>query len=158
MGMLPDTTRSILALLNNKRLIETEAQDRHSLASATFVRATAAAQYYMSTLIYDFGYLDTVLVDTAIGNEAAFKKIDQFTAEIDGASKNTGAERLKRVQIRLERAKRFQSYILDEYEKSALKKHNYLVDPVVERYFANAQGKLLKQLHDVDKSARKVFA
>jgi hypothetical protein len=158
MGILPDTTRSILALLNNKRLVETEAQDRQSLGSATFVRATAAAQYYLDTLIYDFGYLDTVLVDTAIGGETAFDKIQQLTREIDGTSKGTSPERLTRVQLRLDRAKRFQLYILDEYEKSTLKKRINLVDPLVERYFSSAQGKLLKQIHEIDKSAKKVFA
>jgi hypothetical protein len=58
LGVLPDTTRSILALMNAKRLIETEAQDRRSVATATFVRATAAAQYYLDKVIYDFSYLD----------------------------------------------------------------------------------------------------
>jgi hypothetical protein len=157
LGIFPDTTRSILALLNNKRIVETEAQDRHTLGTATFVRATAAAQYYMSKLIYDFGYLDTVLVDTAVGSEPHFDKIEALTKEIHATSKNTGPERLKRVQLRLERAKRFQTYLLEEFENSTLRKQLNKVDPIVRRYFESAQGKLLRQSHDVEKNAKRVF-
>lgn len=156
-GIFPDTTRSILALLNNKRIAETEAQEKQSLKSATFVRATAAAQYYMEKLIFDFAYLDLVVIDTSIGGEKYYSKIKQLTDELAGLTKNTGEQRLKRIKVRLERAKQLLYYIEDEFSNSTLKRNVEKLDPLVASFFESAQGRVLRQAHAIERDAKKIF-
>ena len=157
MGVSPDTTRSVLALLNSKRIAETEAQDRKSMKSASFVRATAAAHYYMNELIYDFSYLDIVLPDTAIGNVKYYDKIKDINDQISRTTKNCGEDRLKRVGLRLEQGKQFVLYLKNEFENSILKNNLGKVDDSVAKYFETAEGKFLHNAHKIQKNAEKLF-
>lgn len=158
-GVLPDTTRSILALMNTKRVIETEAQDRGSLTSATFVRATAAAQYYLDKIIYDFSYLDSVLIDTAIGDQDVYERMKELTGELWTLQGKKGAVRLKRMQVRLERAKRFLYYITGgEFSNSTIKNRLGELDPSVRKFFETAQGRFLRQSHEIERKASELFS
>lgn len=156
-GLLPDTTRSIVAFFNSKLLVETEAQDRESMASATFVRATVAGQYYLEKFIYDFSYIDSVIIDTAIGDDDAFNKLHELTSRIGSMGKNKGAVRLERLAARLDRARKFLTYILQEYEDSTARRFVDELDPSVKRYFETASGKLIKQSHEIERKAQAVF-
>lgn len=157
MGVFPDTSRSIVALLNSKRIAETEAQDRRSVGSATFVRATAAAQYYLEELIFDFSYLDIVLTETAIGSRKYYDKIKEITDKIFLVSKGTSQERLERVNLRLERSKQFLYYLESEFQSSTLRRNLTMVDSSVEKYFHTAQGRFLREAHKVRRNAERVF-
>ena len=94
---------------------------------------------------------------TAIGDTKYFEKIETLTTRLSTMNKDTGSERLERVMIRLERAKQFVLYIDSEYEDSMLKKNSKLVDSTVQKFFASAHGKLVKQAREVEKSAERVF-
>lgn len=157
MGVFPDTSKSILALLNSKRIAETEAQDKESLSSATFVRATAAAQYYLEELIFEFSYLDIVLTETAIGDKKYYERIKELTEKISNASQGTNVQRLERVKLRIERSKQFLKYVEKEYSNSTLKQNLGMVDESVKKYFETAQGRFLRESHRVQKSAEEVF-
>jgi hypothetical protein len=158
-GVMPDTTRSILTLMNTKRLVETEAQDRGSVASATFVRATAATQYYLDNLIYEFSYLDSMVIDTAIGDPDSYTRLEALTTELWSLQAKKGAVRLQRMQVRLERAKRFLYYLINnEFSNSTLKSHLDDLDPSVRRFFETAQGRFLRQAHEIERKATELFS
>lgn len=158
MGVLPDTTRSILALFNTKRIVETEAQDRNDMRSATFVRATSAALYYSEKLVFDFAYLDAVVIDTAIGDAESYGRLKEVSDRLEALQGGKGAVRLERVKVRIDRAKVFQRYLAKEFAESTLKANISLVDDSIGEIFENAEGRLLRQIHEIERNAEKIFS
>jgi hypothetical protein len=157
LGVAPDTTRSILALFNSKRIVETEAQNKNDLGTATFVRATAAGQYYIDRLISEFAYLDAVVIDTAIGDQDAYQRMKNLTDQLESLQLKKSHIRLQRLQVRLERAKHFLQYIAREFGNSTMRTNLSLVDPSIQKWFETAEGNLLRQTHEIEADARKIF-
>jgi len=116
-GISQSTSLATIALLNSKRLFETENQNRATIAEAEFVRSTSAADYYVSTLCRQFSYIDLVIPGTSISDGSAFNEIDRYDKEITRCTNN---ERMRKLNIRLERARVFVEYLAREAENSAL--------------------------------------
>lgn len=116
-GILPETTTSILNILNTRRLIETETTIKDSLDKSKYVRATVSGKYYIEELVKLFGYLDIVIYETPIGKNKSFKKLRRINDEIKALTGNDGESRKMRVEKRLELSSEFIGYLSDEFEK-----------------------------------------
>jgi hypothetical protein len=157
LGVFPDTTRSILALFNSKRLVETETQNRSDVGSANLIRATAAAQYYLEKLAHEFAYLDAIVIDTAIGDDDHYQRLRELTEQLESLQAKKGIVRLERLEVRLDRTKHFIKYLQGQYADSTLAKNESILDPAVVRFFDHAEGKLIRQSREILKSADQIF-
>jgi len=123
-GILPETTVSILNILNVRKLIETETTIKDSLDKSKYVRATASGKYYIEELVKLFGYLDLIIYETPIGNDESFKKLKRINNEIKLISGLDNSSRLKRVENRLLLCSEFIDYLNTEFEKCKVHSHS----------------------------------
>jgi GTPase SAR1 family protein len=98
-----------LLRLSNFNLVEYENQSRTDINSAAYVKITPAGHYYLNNLIYEFVYLDSVLVDTPIADFLVVERLKTLSAQED-------------LQARLSRTKIFVEY-LSKSEIEELKEH-----------------------------------
>lgn len=149
MGILPETCKSILSLLNRLRLIETETQIRDKLIASTNVRCTAAASYYIEQLGTEFAYLDVILSDTPIAAGNYFERIQRLTSEIHELSGKKGNIRVQRLEKRIERGRVFVNYLINEYANSTIKEASEEMSPVVDNFFNSVHGKYTSEAHKI---------
>jgi len=116
-GMTNETTLSLIGLLTEKRLLVTETFVRDTISSFSLVRATSAAVYCITELAPLFTYLDLILMDTDIGRSDFREELNELTRLV-----NSETDRLKRVEIRLKRCRRFIDYLVEEFDSSQFAK------------------------------------
>ena len=109
-GIQPNTVSNICALLNSRRLFETERQIREQRDAGLFMRSTTAARYYIESLGNKFVYVDMVLRRTPVSDGAIFGRLQELTRKIDGLGK-TPQDRVKRIELRVKRAIEFGRYV-----------------------------------------------
>lgn len=120
-GIQPDTTSTILNKLNARRLIETETTIKESLDKSKYVRATIAGKYYIEELVKLFGYLDLIIYETPICNNARFNKLKEINNDIKLITGDDGNSRFFRVEKRLQLCEEFISYLNEEFSKCQFK-------------------------------------
>ena len=121
-GILPETTATILNMLNSRRLIETETTIKENLDKSKYVRITIAGKYYIEELVRLFGYLDLIIYETPIYNDESFKKLKEINDDIKLISGNDGNSRYFRVEKRLQLCEEFIEYLEKEFEKCQFRK------------------------------------
>ncbi len=121
-GILPETTVSILNTLNGRRLIETETTIKENIDDSKYVRITISGKYYIEELSKLFGYLDLIIYETPICQEPIFKKLNKINGEIISITSQDGEKRILRVEKRLELCKTFIDYLLMEFNKCSFRK------------------------------------
>ena len=112
-GVLEDTTLAIVDFLNARRILETESQIRDSARGASFLRATPAAEYYIKDLGRRFVYVDMIVTGTTIVGNMSFDIIERLTKQIDDLG-YSNADRISRLELRIERSRAFAKYLVDE--------------------------------------------
>jgi hypothetical protein len=94
--------------------------DGHFLRTAGFVAPTLACSYYPSrlgghvvrTLLANFTFLENVMMDTFIPQDAAWEKLRQLTQSIEGSR-----HMLQRIKLRTERVEGFFEAMADNYKQ-----------------------------------------
>ena len=89
-----------LLRLSNFNLVEFDNQSRIQLKTAAYVKITPAGRYYLERLVFEFVYLDLVLVDTPLSDLGLLKFCKAVINETD-------------IAIRLARTSRFVEYLRD---------------------------------------------
>lgn len=114
-GMTAETCISVISFLVRRRILATDTLVRDDFDAGGSVRATAAALYYVGELATEFTYIDNILVDTEIGDDKVRKEIADISRTIFSET-----DRFKKLELRLERARKFIAYLSAEFEQSGL--------------------------------------
>lgn len=97
-----------LLRLSQFSLVEFDNQSKTDLAKASYVKITHAGKYYLMHLVYEFSYLDTVLVDTPVSDDSLFNYLWKYHETYD-------------LNERLGRTERFLEYLrqaeVDEFRE-----------------------------------------
>lgn len=118
-----EVIRDSLLRLSYYNLIEYDNQSRINLDSATYVKLTPAGKYYLSELIYEFVYLDSIFIDTPISSTTTVKKIEKLCDTTD-------------LELRLQRTTIFVDYLYQS-ESDEFKDHpEYLQSEYTNSQFA----------------------
>jgi len=152
-GLLPETTSSILTLLIRRRILQTETQIRDDISSSEYIRATSASLYYISKLCHEFAYLDTIILDTPIGNTEYFENLQRITNNIEKES-----NRLHRLNFRLERTKLFIEYLATEFSTSSLIKFDDIIDKSVLTLISNMLRSYKEHRKQIFKAAKSLLS
>lgn len=157
LGILEDTTLSIVDFLNARRVLETETQVRETARSSSFVRATPAAEYYVQDLGRRFVYIDMVAPGSTIVGNMTFDIMERLTKQIDGLGYSAD-DRISRLEMRVERARDFAKYLVDEAAKFSGFTDPAFVDPSVFALISNMDSQLEAEGHRIVGAARSIFS
>lgn len=118
-GILPETTYSILAFLTARRAVETETTIKDDISRSQYVRVTSAGEYYVNKLCLMFGYLDLIVFQTPIIGDRNFGKINKAFEAVNRESGSSATDRLRRVKCRLDLVEAFITYLDKEIKKAS---------------------------------------
>ena len=104
--------RSLLHSLATFRLVQGDQHGWIITSRDRYVKATAAAAFYLQFLVMEFGYLDQVLLDTPIKQPRYFDSLDQLTKKILFEK-----DYFQRQKLRVDRVKVFLKYLESEERK-----------------------------------------
>lgn len=107
-----DFFRSLNRLLN-RQLVEVNTRSTESITGASHVRLTSAGWYYLFYLVKSFAYLDLVLQDTPLNDEATANSLTDLMMQVDNLDEG-GGSKIERTQIRFNRVRQFLDYLADE--------------------------------------------
>ena len=97
----------LLLRLSHFNLVEFDNQSKTDVSGASYVKITHAGRYYLLNLIYEFVYLDSVLIDSPISDESLAELLAKLSIDPD-------------LDRRLERTQLFVDYLkqaeLDEFK------------------------------------------
>lgn len=109
--------------LSSSNLIELDNQSQSDVNTASFLKITPAGTYYLTDLIFEFVYLDSVIIDTPISDDSLFNHIKYSLNATE-------------LSTRVERTRRFVKYLVlaetDEFED----RPQYLHSELTNYYFA----------------------
>ena len=112
-GMTAETASSVIGLLIEKRILATDTLIRDTYKEDCSIRATAAALYYVTELGLDFTYIDNLIIDMEIGRDDVRQDMRDLSRQVFSED-----DRFKRLEIRIERARRFIAYLKEEFRTS----------------------------------------
>lgn len=156
-GLTADSVQAVAQFLNARRLLETHQQARDVIVPSLFVRTTKAFDYYLNYLASQFSYIDIVLPGTVVPQGAYYDMIERLSSQIY-AGTGIGVTRLERIELRIERARRFAVFMREEAERHALFKNSDLMDGEVRRFVMNLDATLEKQSMPILEAAKSAFA
>lgn len=158
-GILPETTYSILSFLNSRRAIETETTIKDDISSSQYVRITSSGEYYINKLCLMFGYLDLIVFQTPIVGEKNFNKINKAFASVNRITGSTPTDRLNRVKQRLELVETFITYLEKEISRATFASRNDIfarescdIISRIRNSFSHEKGTILKRAENVFKN------
>ena len=157
-GILPETTISLLTLMNSSRLIETETTIKEEISSSRYVRATASGGYYIEVMAKLFGYLELILFETPIGNEKYFKKLKKAYGEVNALVGSSSQIRLKRVKARLELTQVFIDYLYAEFQKCSFRAQSEKFSSESRNLLTDVKNSFLIEKAKVIANAERVFS
>lgn len=157
-GILPDTTAEILALLNSRRLIETEKAIKETVISSSYVRITGSGEYYVGTLCRLFGYLELVVYGTPIRGARDFDRINKAHQAVGAVIGTTTRDRLERVKRRLALTEVFVDYVAREVEKAKFVQNPSVFSPSCTELPVALRREFGLQKAEVIASAESVFS
>lgn len=156
-GIHPDTSVTIMNILNSRRLIETETTIKESLEKSKYVRITVSGKYYLEELARLFGYLDLVILETPICNNSRFIKLKEINDSIKLITGDDGNSRYYRVEKRLELCEEFIVYLEEEFEKCQFRKRSDIFSEESINLIENIKKYFYKEKLDVIERARNIF-
>ncbi len=113
-----------LLRLSNFNLVEYDNQSRTDIKKASYVKITAAGNYYLNSLIFEFTYIDVVSFDTPISDEKVVKEMKKML-------------NAHTIETRIERAGYFISYLVEMETKEHANHPEYLHNELTNKMFAN---------------------
>lgn len=118
--------RETLTPLLNNHLIEADNGYRISGQEASYIKLTSAGYYYITTLLFEFAYLERLCEDTPIKSKEHFEELEQLTNKI-----NREKHRGTLLGIRIERVKAFLRYLLREENEE----EEFILNPSIKLKF-----------------------
>jgi hypothetical protein len=109
-----DVIRTMNRLLT-RLLIEVDTRSPDTIEGASAARVTSAGWYYIKRLIHSFVYLDLVMQDCPLNNEALMKELKESVYRVDNLS-DPEQDKVLRVNTRFDRVERFIGYLQEEEE------------------------------------------
>lgn len=106
---------STINRLVRRHLVETNTRSTESVEGAGYVRVTSAGWYYIRYLARTFAYLDLVLQDTPLNDEATVRLLKDSVHQVNNLGDNE-EDKLERVRTRFSRVWRFLDYLQKEEE------------------------------------------
>jgi DNA-binding PadR family transcriptional regulator/energy-coupling factor transporter ATP-binding protein EcfA2 len=158
LGISSATTLDILALLNARRLIETETTIRDGLEGSKYVRVTASGEYYLNNLSMSFGYLDIIVLSTPISDPVAFLEMEKIRANLHQLDPEKVVDRLQRVKLRVKLVKRFVDYLIGQFNDSAILNNKGLYSEDMQTFAIRLKESIDCESTRVVESATKVFS
>lgn len=156
-GFTRESARTTMQFLNARRLLETDRQFREEVGSAFYVRTTDAFEYYLSVLGSEFVYVDLVLPGTLIPHGVDFDMIERLSRQIYSMGRDAPA-RIEKIELRIERAKKFAQFLADEASKHSMFRADGVVHESVREFVLNLETALDRQSVPILSNAKKVFA
>lgn len=111
-----DNVEDFLAAINrlvSRHLVEPNTRSPETVEGASHVRVTSAGWYYVRHLVPTFAYLDLVLQDTPINNQAVEKELRNSVYEVNNLLDDED-KKLERVRARFRRVEKFLDYLEKE--------------------------------------------
>lgn len=156
-GFTRESARTTMQFLNARRLLETDRQFREDVGSAVYVRTTDAFEYYLSVLGSEFVYVDLVLPGTLIPHGVYFDMIERLSRQIYSVGRDAPA-RIDKIELRIERAKKFAQFLADEATKHSMFRADGVVHEAVRDFVLSLEKALDRQSVPILSNARRVFA
>jgi hypothetical protein len=107
-----DFVRSLNKLVM-RQLIEVNTRSTESIAGASHVRITSSGWYYLFYLVKSFAYLDLVLQDTPLNDEATAHCLTELMKQVDNLDEG-GGSKIDRTQVRFSRVRQFLDYLAED--------------------------------------------
>lgn len=118
-----EVIRDSLLRLSSFNLVEYDNQSKTDLDSAAYVKITPAGKYYLSELIFEFVYIDSVFIDTPISDSTTEQNLRKYCDNTE-------------LELRLERTRLFVDYLY-QAEIDELREHpEYLQNEFTNNSFA----------------------
>lgn len=111
-----DNVRDISVTLDrlvSRQLIEANTRSPSTVSGASHVRVTAAGWYYLRYLAQTFAYLDLVLQDTPLNDDAAERSLRQSVYDVNNLA-DREQEKEERMKVRFNRTQLFLDYLTAE--------------------------------------------
>ena len=105
-------------------LIEFDNQSRTDLDNASYVKITHSGKYYLSDLIYEFAYLDSIAVDTPISDKSLIRLLRHLVNEND-------------INTRLKKTNRFLDYLVNAENEEFRDSPQYIHSGLTNHHFAS---------------------
>lgn len=102
--------------LVRKQLVQVDTRSTESISGASWVRVSSAGWYYAKFLANSFAYLDLMLEDTAFDNQQVVNQLVKISEDVD-AIVDSPQDRLRKVELRLQRVDAFVRYLAAEEQK-----------------------------------------
>jgi GTPase SAR1 family protein len=117
-----EVIRDTLLRLSQFSLVEFDNQSKIDIDNASCVKITYAGKYYLTALIFEFVYLDTIWIDTPISDDFLIHQLKTFIEDHD-------------LDKRLQRTEKFVNYLKDA-ESTEFKEHpEYVNSELTNNYF-----------------------
>lgn len=156
-GILPDTTLSIIGNLNRRRIIETETSIKDDTSTSKYVRVTSAGNYYLEKLSMNFSYLEIVLFDTPIGNAKSFEKMKRLYGQLNSIIGKTPQDRYNRVKMRIELTEAFLDYLFTEFQSQTFRSRKDIFPSETINFMQNVRINFNKERKVTIENAYEVF-
>jgi len=157
-GILPETTHSILAFLTARRVIETETNIKDDVSMSKYIRITGSGEYYLTKLALMFGYLDLIVFQTPIYGERNFIRINKAFETVNSIGGSSSSERLRRVEARLKLVDSFISYLEKEIGNVTFLNRSDLFAKESREIMSNVRNSFSYERVEVLDRANKVFS
>lgn len=139
--------------LIERQLIETNT--RTPLQGASHLRATSAGLYYVHSLIHSFPYLDLVLQDTPLNDEAVERSLRNAVFTVNNLN-DKEEEKISRMEVRFNRVQEFLDYLgkeeIAESEQFRLNQFDSVIAkqfvPTINEHFISQRKWISRRLYE----------
>ncbi|MEA9656889.1 hypothetical protein [Xanthomonas campestris] len=156
-GLTDVTTYSIIQLMNERRLVESEEQVRENILPSVYVRTTDAFDYYVGHLCSQFAYIDLVIPGSTMPAGMDYDMIERLSSQIYQVGV-LAPNRIDKLQLRIDRARLFAQSMQSAMEAHSLFRQNDLISDGVRSFVNNLDLHLERQSAAILDSAKKAFS
>lgn len=156
-GLTDLTTYSIIQLMNERRILESEEQVRENVLPSVYVRTTDAFDYYIGHLCSQFAYIDLVIPGTAMPSGMDYDMIERLSGQIYQVGA-LAPNRVDKLQLRIDRARLFAQSMQSAMKAHSLFRQGTLISDGVRSFVNDLDVQLDRQSTAILESARKAFS
>ncbi len=140
------------------RLIEVNTKSIESIEGASHARLTPAGSYYLHYLVHKFAYLDLVLQDTPLNDNATLMLLADYMRQVDNLTGRV-EDKYARMKVRFQRVDAFLSYLKKEEEEemstlstplNPIFNHRFTAD-IIKRYDADKTWIVSRYVENMEK-------